>query len=406
MRLLFIADGRSPIALNWIRHFSETGHEVHLLSTFPCKVEIPLESLSFVSVAFSGQSTSIKSSPTHRAMGDAKGIGLRTAIRHWFGPFTILAAARQVRSSIEALEPDLIHAMRIPFEGMLAAAIDYPAPLLLSVWGNDFTLHAPASPWMRNLTRRALFCADALHVDCRRDQRLAKEWGFAPERPVKVLPGAGGIRRDIFYTVNYAAKPLVPMLPDGVGEIPEDTLVVVNPRGFRAYIRNDTFFKAIPIILSEYPKTLFLCPAMKDEQRAERWLNRFDIHHAVRLLPKLEQHEMASVFRRAHIAVSLSEHDGTPNTLLEALACGSFPVAGDLESIREWIEDGENGLLVDPGEPEEVANAVLRAGTDRDVLEHAQAKNDRIIEERASYHWVMRQAEEFYAALVGEAPSP
>jgi hypothetical protein len=44
--------------------------------------------------------------------------------------------------------------------------------------------------------------------------------------------------------------------------------------------------------------------------------------------------------------VSPAIHDGTPNSLLEGMACGCFPVAGDLESIREWITHGQNGLLV------------------------------------------------------------
>ena len=30
MRLLFVADGRSPTALNWIRYFSERGDDVFL----------------------------------------------------------------------------------------------------------------------------------------------------------------------------------------------------------------------------------------------------------------------------------------------------------------------------------------------------------------------------------------
>lgn len=44
---------------------------------------------------------------------------------------------------------------------------------------------------------------------------------------------------------------------------------------------------------------------------------------------------MAYLFRLADVTVSLSEDDGTPNTLLEAVACGCFPIAGDIESVRE-----------------------------------------------------------------------
>jgi hypothetical protein len=54
MRLLFVADGRSPIALNWLRYFVERGDEVYLASTFACQPEIRLAGLEIVPVAFSG----------------------------------------------------------------------------------------------------------------------------------------------------------------------------------------------------------------------------------------------------------------------------------------------------------------------------------------------------------------
>src|SRR5512143_637357 len=53
MRLLFVADGRSPIAQNWIRYFVERGAEVYLASTFAVSVDFPLNGLEIVPVAFS-----------------------------------------------------------------------------------------------------------------------------------------------------------------------------------------------------------------------------------------------------------------------------------------------------------------------------------------------------------------
>ncbi len=46
---------------------------------------------------------------------------LRTALRQWLGPLTLPGAARQLRLLIDQVQPDLVHAMRIPYEGMLAA---------------------------------------------------------------------------------------------------------------------------------------------------------------------------------------------------------------------------------------------------------------------------------------------
>ena len=67
---------------------------------------------------------------------------------------------------IERIQPDIVHAMRIPFEGMIASTAMQAInkrnsyfcrpPLLISVWGNDFTLHANATPSMARYTRLAL----------------------------------------------------------------------------------------------------------------------------------------------------------------------------------------------------------------------------------------------------------
>jgi len=400
MRLLFIADARSPIAINWIRYFVESEDEVHLISTYPCETTLSLASSSFVPVAFSGQVRAASKSSTKKALDIAGNIRFHMMLRHWFGPFTVLPTARQLRGQVEAIRPDLIHAMRIPFEGMLAAAMDLPVPLLVSVWGNDFTLHASASPWMGNLTRRTLIQADGLHVDCRRDQRLAHTWGFPKKRSMMILPGGGGIRREIFYSMADAGISPSENLSNIVGDLPAGAKIVVNPRGFRVYVRNDTFFKAIPLILAEVPEARFLCPAMAGEKQAEDWIRKLHISNAVHLLPKLSQQEMALVFRYAQVAISPSEHDGTPNTLLEAMACGCFPIAGDLESIREWIEDGVNGRLVDPDQPESLAHAVVQTLRATELRRKAAVDNVNLIRERASYEEVMREAKAFYLKMI------
>src|SRR5512138_599244 len=195
MRTLFVADGRSPIAQNWMRYFVERGDEVYLASTFACSLDFPLSGFELVPVAFSG----FKKETQRPGTAPARTVGLRTAIRQWFGPLTIRRAAERLRGFVERVKPDLVHAMRIPYEGMLAADAYTGIPLLVSSWGNDFTLHAPSTPLMRHYTNWTMQVADALHADCQRDIRLAREWGLAKEKPWLVEPGNGGIRSDVFF---------------------------------------------------------------------------------------------------------------------------------------------------------------------------------------------------------------
>ena len=381
MRILFVADGRSPIAQNWIRHFVERRNEVYLASTFACSVDFPLNGLEIVPVAFSG----FKKATQRPGTAPARTVGLRTAVRQWFGPLTIRRAADRLRGFIERVKPDLVHAMRIPYEGMLAADAYTGIPLIVSSWGNDFTLHAPSTQLMSYYTRWTMQVADALHADCQRDVRLAREWGFGEEKLDLVAPGNGGVRTDIFYPPSE----------------PVEDPIVINPRGFRPYVRSDVFFKAVPLVLEKQPNTKFIFALMAGESQARQWTQELNISHAVELLPPLSYLQMADVFRRAQIVASPSIHDGTPNTLLEGIACGCFPIAGDLESIREWIIPDKNGLLFDSNDPHSIANAVVSALENKNLRQKAADLNQNMITTQAEYQHNMQRVEEFYRQVLG-----
>jgi glycosyltransferase involved in cell wall biosynthesis len=76
---------------------------------------------------------------------------------------------------------------------------------------------------------------------------------------------------------------------------------------------------------------------MQGNKNAESWLEDLHAKEYVELLPVLPPEEMARQFQRAVYTLSLSTHDGTPNTLLEAMACGCFPIVGDLDSLRDGL---------------------------------------------------------------------
>jgi glycosyltransferase involved in cell wall biosynthesis len=252
------------------------------------------------------------------------------------------------------------------------------------VWGNDFTLHGLSTPLMRHYTQWAMEVADALHADCRRDIRLARQWGFATGKPVLVVPGNGGIRLDQFH------PPAVPVSEP----------ILLNPRGFRAYVRNDVFFRAIPRVLEKRPEARFLCSAMAGDPRPLQWMRELGIEDAVQLLPLMEHDRMADLFRSAQILVSPTVHDGTPNSLLEGMACGCLPVAGDLESIREWITPGENGLLFDARDSRSMSGAMLAALENENLRASAAGLNREMLASRAEYGACMAQAQAFYERVI------
>lgn len=409
MRVLFLADVRSPTAKNWISYFVDKGHDVSVIATYPCvQNSINGATLFQVPIAFSRLSRSGRDSyaggATRRSLIDSSLDKARSGSIYslmirawaWLSPIEIHRHVGTIRRLINDLCPDIVHAMRIPFEGIVGAmATPLGTPLVVSVWGNDFTWIGAQNPLIGAQTKRVVNRADALVCDNSRDLRLAIDsWHFDSKKLSAVMPGAGGVQPSLFYP-GLPAQTIFEKL-----NLDRSGAVVVNPRGFRGYVDNDAFFHAIPKILREMPDTTFLCCAMKDNPSAQRMVNRLNIANSVRLLPLVARDEMGELFRLAKVSISPSIHDGTPNSLIEAMACGCFPVVGDLESLREWIVDGENGLLCDATKPDSIAESILRALRDKPLRDRATEINLRLVQERADYSNVMSQAEAFYDRVV------
>jgi glycosyltransferase involved in cell wall biosynthesis len=395
VKLAILADARSPIAVNWVRWLVEHHHEVHWISSRPA--DRPLAGLASFRVLpiFPELPGGLRISRGNPILHPAA-----TAIRHWLTPLRIGPRARELAKWMEEIRPELLHAMRIPQEGMVAARMrklggaGRSIPLMVSVWGDDFIYHARSSPMMASLTRETMKSTDALHSDCQRDIILAFQWGLRIDTKTLIEPGNGGIRLDVFFQEKSASW----MVKDF--SLPEDAFFILNPRGIRNVARTDTFFRAAALVGKAVPNAHFLCLRMAGNGEAEAWVRRLNLQSAVTLLPALSPEKMPELFRLSPVMVSLTEHDGVPNVLLEAMACGSFPVCGDLESIREWIDDGSNGLLVPPGDPEAVAEAILRVAGDAGLRKTAAARNKKIIAERAEWNGVMGRVEKFYHGLV------
>jgi glycosyltransferase involved in cell wall biosynthesis len=403
MHICYVADARSPIAKNWISHFVARRYRVTVISSYPCAAdEIPgaeLFELPFALSSLSRYGSQHRFSELNRFQKSIAGLrsgrfsGAVDRLRAWAAPFSIRARTERLTALIGDLRPDLVHAMRLPYEGYLAAAAVKATPFLLSIWGNDFTLFADRSHRLSNLTDVALQHANGLHCDCRRDLEISFSRGFSRQKPWRVLPGGGGIAEDVF-----KRQPDHDILRQF--QIARGTRLVINPRGIRSYVRNDVFFQALPFILQHVPDAFFIAVGMQDNPVAERWIKKMRIEDSVRLLPIVTHEQLASLFSSSEVSVSPSSHDGTPNTLLESMACGCFPVLGDIESIREWITDGENGFLCNESDAAALACCVIRA-LQNPALRMAAAKiNGDLIRARANRAVVMSQAEALYEEVL------
>lgn len=394
--IVLIADGRSPITHRWIAILNQLNIRITLVSTYPTNTSLPVEAVYTVPVAFSqflqkkeSNTGSNQAAKTNWKTGLIRRFrSLFLAGRYRFGPITLPLSGRKLKKIIREVNPDLVHALRVPFEGMLAQFTPPEYPLVVSIWGNDFTLHAGKTKSMRKNTVNTMNRTNGLMADVQRDINLSRQWGYERQKPSLVVPGAGGIDLSL---ITNAKQPL----PEGY-DLPINRPLIINPRGIRAYTQTDIFFQAIPLVLQRIPDAHFICTGMAGEKQALDWVHTLKIEKNITLLPSIPQKDLWSILHHCQISVSLTLHDGTPNTLLEAMACGSYPIAGDIESIREWITPGVNGLLVDPHTPQSLAEAIVSTLNHPERFPAAAAENIRRIRQKGEVSWVLEQLDRFY----------
>ena len=63
-----------------------------------------------------------------------------------------------------------------------------------------------------------------------------------------------------------------------------------------------------------------------------------------------------------------NDRDGIPNVLVEAMAAGAPVVATNVSGIPELVENEVNGLLIEPEDPQALADALIRLHEDRELV--------------------------------------
>jgi colanic acid/amylovoran biosynthesis glycosyltransferase len=114
----------------------------------------------------------------------------------------------------------------------------------------------------------------------------------------------------------------------------------------------------------------------------EERIGALGLGHAVHLAGAIGQDEITDYYRRASAFCLPTFIEGLPVVLMEAMACGLPVVTTPVNGIPELVQDGVTGLLVAPGRPDLLADALQRLLVDPSVgAELAHAGRERVIAE-------------------------
>jgi glycosyltransferase involved in cell wall biosynthesis len=289
-----------------------------------------------------------------------------------------------VRREVNRFDPHVVSAHFVPNYGLIAALARF-SPWVLSTWGSDIMVLPGKSAFhmarTRFVVRRATFITSDAEVMTKR----LVELGASPDR---VVTFPYGVDRKVFH-------PAAPSVP---GDAPR----VICNRKMEPVYDVGTLVAAFAEVASVTPGAHLTLAGSGSEKRAlENRARSCGADHAVSFVGNVPHRAVPDLLRNHDIFVSAALSDTTSVSLLEAMACGLFPVVSDIPANREWIEDGSNGFVVPTGDIHALARAITEAWRNRDLRETAKQKNADLIEARADWYRNMSVVDDLFRRLAG-----
>jgi len=300
------------------------------------------------------------------------------------------------RHIVRDWEPDILHAHRVSSAGWLGSFTGYH-PFVVTPWGSDLYQHPYRSWIVKRLAFFVLKQADMITADSEDLRQQAIRFGAVSDNTYLVQ---WGVDLNLF---NPEGNTHLILNQLGIGDAP----VVLSPRGVNPVYNLDIIIKAIPRVRDAIPDVVFVLRDYNTDQAYKQKLLKLievlGVARSVRWIERIEPWEyVADLYRMADLVVSVPSSDGTPVSVLEAMACGIPVIVSDLASLREWIKPDENGLLIPVRDATALAEAIIQLLKNPKQQTQFRDLNLQLIREKADHQKEMAKVERLYSRLLTE----
>ena len=316
-------------------------------------------------------------------------------------PASDARATGRLRRAVRAFRPDVVHthSSKAGVVGRLAASLEGVPAIVHSIHGFGFTPLQPAP------VRALFFAAEKLAARwthhfiavSRRNLELGLELGLY--RPKRVSLIRSGIDLERFRAGGDTAQ-----VRRRLG-VPEGAPLVTQVGNFKPQKAPLDFVRAAAAIAAHVPEAWFVMVGDGVLRRSAERLAR-QLGLAGRLLFPGWWQDIPGLLSATEVSVLSSRHEGLPRVLIEAAACSRPVLATRVGGVPEAVEDGTNGYLVPPGDPEALA------GRWTELLENAELRQSfglagrRLVEERFGLDVMMDKLHRILEELAAQEPHP
>lgn len=267
----------------------------------------------------------------------ASGVAV-VALRHLgaaIRPVRDLRALLEIHSALRRLRPDLVsaHSSKAGILGRLAARL-LGVPVVFTAHGWAFTPGIPSreAAVYRWIERLAAPLATRVITVSEFDRQLALGQRVVSARKV--------------VTVHNGMPDIDPALRADPGRSPVRLAMVAR---FEAQKDHPTLFRALAGLRQE-PWQLDLVGDGPRMSEAQQLVGELGLAGRVRFWG--QRMDVAERLAEAQVAVLITNWEGFPRSILEAMRAGLPVVSSAVGGIAESVKDGDSGFLVQPGDAE------------------------------------------------------
>ena len=298
------------------------------------------------------------------------------------GPWSAAAPIR-FRRLLRSWRPDLIHA-HLPSAGIMARLVT-STPVV-------YTEHNIASSY-RPVTRvlnRATYSRnrEVIAVSDAVAESLA---GYGGSRP-HTIPN--GVRVSAADDVRQRVREEL--------DIDEDRPLVVHVGNIRPWKGHTTLIKAARVLRDSRPDIVIVSIGAEkhpgDLARVRAEADDEGVGDILRFLGR--RHDAVDFTVAADVLVNPSDVEGLPLVVLEAMMAGTPVVATAAGGVPSIVRNGETGRLVPVGDPEALAEAVLKDITDREEATRMADRARALAEDRFGLERMVAAHEALYRQVL------
>lgn len=138
---------------------------------------------------------------------------------------------------------------------------------------------------------------------------------------------------------------------------------------------------AMPAILQQYPSAeLVIAGSGRYVRALKRQVKRFGVHEFVRFVGQIDMNEQFYRELSVFVCPSADAGEGLPTVILEAMRAGCPVVATSVGGVPDLFHDRRAGLLVPPGAPEALAQAVIKVLGDAGLAHDMSIEGRRLVQ--------------------------